>query len=110
MEVDYIVDSKTGLVNPAKKDQDVKVYAAPYGGTLTDAFNAPSHGVQKKLDGAILTFSFVYSVEIGSVKVEGGIEGFFKIEKEIKPYRAMIQIYGNLNTVTGDGSFSAVKL
>lgn len=109
VEINYIVDSKTGLVNPAKKDNDVKVYAAPYGGTLTEAFNAPKHGVSKEVHGAIINFSFIYTVEIGNAKIDVDIKGIVQIEKEIKPYRAMVKVYGDLNTVTGDGSFSAIK-
>ncbi len=107
VEVDYIVDSKTGRVNPAKKDTDVKVYAAPYGVGLSEAFNAPKHGVSKGVQGAIVTFSFMYRVEIGNAKIDVDIKGILKIEKEIKPYSAMVEIYGDLNTVTGDGSFNA---
>jgi hypothetical protein len=49
----------------------------------------------------------MYRVEIGNAKIDVDIKGILKIEKEIKPYSAMVEIYGDLNTVTGDGSFNA---
>lgn len=110
VEVEYKVNPKTGLINPATKDQDLKVRCAPYGGTLTDAFNAPAHGVEKTLYGPIAKFSFPFTVEIGDADVHLNIKDIFSIDKKIAPYRGMVMIEGDLNTVTGDGSCHSRKV
>ncbi|GAB3635617.1 hypothetical protein GCM10027422_12070 [Hymenobacter arcticus] len=104
-------DSKTKLINPANVwHGDVVLLVAPFGTGLSESFHAPTISVRKEVIGPRLEFNFKYSVSlVDSTKIHLGIDKYFSIDKDVAPITGIVEVWGWVNTVTGEGDVDNKK-
>lgn len=105
LRMKFRANPKTHRVNPATRYKDVHLKVSPYDNyEPANDFNAPHDDLELNVRNEIVTFAFIYTVNIlgSSVKVGGGYKEFINVEKDItitKTRRGLVRIEGELNTV-----------
>jgi hypothetical protein len=112
IEIAFKSDSKTKLINPANVwTKDVIIMVAPYRQALSEAFNAPTIGLHKRVIGSRLEYSLRYSVNIaGNVDFHVGFKDIVSMDKKIPARTGIVIVEGWLDTVTGMGECKCRKI
>lgn len=116
LRMTFLADPKTHRVNPATVKRDVRLRVKPHDHyEPSNDFNAPHDELELHAVNEIVTFEFIYTVDIrgSSVKVSGGYKEVISAEKDVtitEPRRGMVRIKGELNTVQRNITASCYRM